>query len=670
MSHQGVGPARERGKFGLMMDVASGSMGQPLEMVAEYFGEAIAFYFAWMGFYTQGLIVPSIAGLVVFGFQCRAKSLDHPLLPIYSLFIIIWSSLLLLRWRQHCSELAYRWGVLNFEAEEKMRAQFNGKKRINELTGEVEIYYPTWKRWSTYGFTMPVIFGFTAAVLTLMLLVFVVRDDARSKESTIRDASWWVTLLIYPCLYGIMLPILYQGCKKLGIFLNDLENHKTENQYRNALIIKVFTFRFLTVFASLYFYAFFSHSGDNNWKLLRLAFSLFSFMTIGQWWYMVWITYIPMRVQEWRLGKLRAKVKSVQDKMNKSGPAELAAAGAASLALRKKLLEEAGDSLWEEALLKEYNLEDAFDDYTMSLIQFGYVTLFSAAFPLAPLLAMINNLIQTRVDAYKLCKTRRRPIAVKSSGIGVWDNVLELMTVVAVITNCALVGATSSQLWRLIPGASTTEKFLLIVALEHLILFIKYWVKTAVPRVPLKVQRALARDRTGKEAASPTWGTTSANDSAAGSISTGPAPSASPTGGVKNSSHGAGKAHMARYGSNATNGPGAESIGPRTMGATSSVGLGEGIGESGRSSSMRSRVGFATNKEDPGGGRNNGARNEVKGGMQEGVSGRTVMGTASSWSSPPSSLPKRNAYSPDSLGEGEYSGRSQGFRFKHWDQSG
>lgn len=54
-------------------------------------------------------------------------------------------------------------------------------------------------------------------------------------------------------------------------------------------------------------------------------------------------------------------------------------------------------------------MADVFDDYTMSLIQFGYVALFSAAFPLAPLLAMINNLVQTRVDAHKICKTRWVP---------------------------------------------------------------------------------------------------------------------------------------------------------------------------------------------------------------------------------------------------------------------
>lgn len=38
-------------------------------MIADYFGEATAFYFAWMGFYTQWLIIPSIFGVIVFAFQ-------------------------------------------------------------------------------------------------------------------------------------------------------------------------------------------------------------------------------------------------------------------------------------------------------------------------------------------------------------------------------------------------------------------------------------------------------------------------------------------------------------------------------------------------------------------------------------------------------------------------
>ena len=42
---------------------------QPLHEVAGYFGENIAFYFAFLEFYTRWLIIPSVAGLIVFYFQ-------------------------------------------------------------------------------------------------------------------------------------------------------------------------------------------------------------------------------------------------------------------------------------------------------------------------------------------------------------------------------------------------------------------------------------------------------------------------------------------------------------------------------------------------------------------------------------------------------------------------
>ncbi|CAM9497815.1 unnamed protein product [Laminaria digitata] len=225
-------------------------------------------------------------------------------------------------------------------------------------------------------------------------------------------------------------------------------------------------------------------------------------MTIGQWWYMVCMCYIPGRVQSWKIGKLKAKVTAERAKLEKAVADEAkggggGGAGEASRTVRRKLLDEAGDHLWEEALLKEYDMADVLDDYTMSLIQFGYVALFSAAFPLAPLLAMINNLVQTRVDAHKICKTRRRPIALKSGGIGVWDNVLELMTVIAVITNCALIGVTSTRWWP--NEVSRATRVLVVVMAEHVILFLKYWMESSIPRVPHKVQRALQRERVERE---------------------------------------------------------------------------------------------------------------------------------------------------------------------------
>jgi hypothetical protein len=41
----------------------------PLDSIAEYFGEAIAFYFAYLGYYTEWLKVPALFGVIVFIFQ-------------------------------------------------------------------------------------------------------------------------------------------------------------------------------------------------------------------------------------------------------------------------------------------------------------------------------------------------------------------------------------------------------------------------------------------------------------------------------------------------------------------------------------------------------------------------------------------------------------------------
>lgn len=44
-----------------------------------------------------------------------------------------------------------------------------------------------------------------------------------------------------------------------------------------------------------------------------------------------------------------------------------------------------------------------------------------AAFPLAPLLALLNNIIEIRLDAYKFVTQWRRPLASRAKDIGKLD---------------------------------------------------------------------------------------------------------------------------------------------------------------------------------------------------------------------------------------------------------
>ena len=47
-------------------------------------------------------------------------------------------------------------------------------------------------------------------------------------------------------------------------------------------------------------------------------------------------------------------------------------------------------------------------EYLEMVIQYGFVTIFVTAFPLAPLLALVNNVFELRVDAKKLLVHHRQ----------------------------------------------------------------------------------------------------------------------------------------------------------------------------------------------------------------------------------------------------------------------
>lgn len=68
------------------------------------------------------------------------------------------------------------------------------------------------------------------------------------------------------------------------------------------------------------------------------------------------------------------------------------------------------------------------------VIQYGYLALFAPAFSLAPLFALINNVIEIRIDAVKFCEILRRPQWRPCEDIGSWYGVLNVIGFAAVIT--------------------------------------------------------------------------------------------------------------------------------------------------------------------------------------------------------------------------------------------
>ncbi|MGH0172998.1 UNVERIFIED_CONTAM: hypothetical protein FKN15_077548 [Acipenser sinensis] len=91
-----------------------------------------------------------------------------------------------------------------------------------------------------------------------------------------------------------------------------------------------------------------------------------------------------------------------------------------------------------------------FYEYLEMVIQFGFITLFVASFPLAPLLALCNNILEVRVDAWKFTTQFRRPVAAKAHSIGAWQEILNGVAILSVVTNAFIVAFTSDMIPRLV----------------------------------------------------------------------------------------------------------------------------------------------------------------------------------------------------------------------------
>jgi len=72
------------------------------------------------------------------------------------------------------------------------------------------------------------------------------------------------------------------------------------------------------------------------------------------------------------------------------------------------------------------------------VLQYGFVTIFVAAFPLAPFFALLNNVLEMRLDAKKFLRFYRRPVPRRVKNIGVWFPILDIIGRLSVVTNVSI----------------------------------------------------------------------------------------------------------------------------------------------------------------------------------------------------------------------------------------
>lgn len=151
------------------------------------------------------------------------------------------------------------------------------------------------------------------------------------------------------------------------------------------------------------------------------------------------------------------------------------------------------DDLPEEAeFLKRVRKEAELDVYDVTtdlremVIQFGYLSLFSVVWPLTPVSFVINNWVELRSDAVKICVEMQRPTPLRADTIGPWLDSLGFLTWLGSITTAALVYLFSNDGLGPDGTPASIQGWALLLTVffsEHVYLLVRWGVRLALSKM-------------------------------------------------------------------------------------------------------------------------------------------------------------------------------------------
>uniref|UniRef100_A0A8C7F7K8 Anoctamin n=1 Tax=Oncorhynchus kisutch TaxID=8019 RepID=A0A8C7F7K8_ONCKI len=474
---------------------------QPLDLIRKYYGEKIGIYFAWLGFYTAMLALAAIVGLgcFIYGYTTQetstwSKEVCDPLIGgnivmcpqcdkectywrlnstcesskklcifdnygtlVFAVFMAIWVTVFLEFWKRYQAELEYEWDTVEFlEQEEQPRPEYEAKcnhERINPVTRAKEkVPYTACGRCirvslgiGTVLFWIVLILASVVAIIVYRLAVFFsfstrLQSDLKElepfKEYVTAQMATSVTASVISFVVIMVLNILYE---RVAIWITDFELPRTKTDYENSLTLKMFLFQFVNYYSSCFYIAF------AKGKVVGYP---------GQPVYLLG----KYRNEECDPGGCLIEL-TTQLTVIMGGKAIWNNIQEVLLPWMKNLIFRYCTRVGSEKVIprweQDYQLQPIgklglFYEYLEMVIQFGFVTLFVASFPLAPVLALVNNLFEIRVDAWKIITQFRRMVPEKAQDIGAWQPILQGVAILAVASNAMIIAFTSDMIPRLV----------------------------------------------------------------------------------------------------------------------------------------------------------------------------------------------------------------------------
>ncbi|XP_072615330.1 anoctamin-9 isoform X3 [Vulpes vulpes] len=440
---------------------------QPIDNIRDYFGEKVALYFAWLGWYTYMLVPAAAVGLLVFlsGFAlfnasqiskeiCEAHDIllcprgdhsrryqqlsdtctfaklthlfDNEGTVVFAIFMALWATVFLEIWKRQRARVVLHWDLYGWdEDQEEMALQL-----INRRDYQLRLHQHSYLRSSVILILSVLMICLMIGMAHLLVVYRVLAAALFNSALLFQEEQVTTAVVVTGALFHyVVILIMTKVNKCVALKLCDFEKPRTFSERESKFTTKFFTLQFFAHFSSLIYIAFIlgrinGHPGKSVrlaglWKLEEMAIIMGLKQTLSNCaeYLGPWLAH-KCRLMRFKLGRA-------------SGDPELR-------------------DVQHNYLLNPVNTFSLFDEFMEMMIQYGFTTIFVAAFPLAPLLALISNLVEIRLDAIKMVRLQRRLVPRKAKDIGTWLQVLETIGVLAVIANGMVIAFTSEFIPRVV----------------------------------------------------------------------------------------------------------------------------------------------------------------------------------------------------------------------------
>ena len=433
---------------------------QPFADIRDYYGEKIALYFAWLGFYTFYLIYAAILGLAlefVFigrGYEQLSGSIDWVVLG-YVACSVVWNVVYSEGWKKECETCALRWGTRGLEQTEKPRPQFRGdiEKPLlrSSITDITETHFPKSKRNFRIFTSYLVLFALISINVGIIASIYILEALVYTDYTEFYFNGFTLVVNVVQALQIQASSVVFDWISRQ---LNVHENYRTETDYEDALITKTIVFQLVNNFGVPMFTAVgkgpLLQSCETSclYDLSQLLYVIIVIRTLGN----LFRTCLPY---------IRYLF----------GISESDERGAWNPVTKHEEIED--DDLISRKYEDEFKLEaykGTFDLYAQSVIQYGYINFFSNAVPLLNIVSCVENLLRIRLEAFALCKLTRRPHVLLAEDEGMWGNLMDMISVLGVISSCAIICFTFDDF----DNYSYKDRTLIFIGLFQILLAFKF----------------------------------------------------------------------------------------------------------------------------------------------------------------------------------------------------